>query len=142
MQLIYNTFQWWYVTESLGSNNPNGFVISFYIAIVLASIAFLLGCLLGEFKGGENDLNIVTGLLAVILVSAVLCLILAAGGPVIIIALLVVGIGYGLEKIGDFFRNASKNKEDRGTKALAELINSDPKIKAQYEELMKQTPEI
>jgi len=138
MQLINDMFHWWYISETI-TNSPNGLIIGMYSAGILGSIVWIIGCLIGEWK---TEFGVVGGFFAVGLVAAFVGLLLAIGGPVVVLLSIVIGFGYALQAIGDFWRNSVKDKETKRTKALAELISSDPAFKAQYEELMKQTPEI
>ncbi len=145
MQTINHIFNWWYYLNTYCPDKdiPNGFVISFWVMCILGISIYIVGCFLGEFKDNNGTMfGPIFAILAILMGVVVGTLFLSLGGPIIAIGLIVVGIGYGLQKIGDMWREGIKSKEDLGTKALAELIKSDPVIKAKYDELMKQTPEI
>lgn len=141
METIEEIFSWWYAGKSLYHDLPNGFIVSFYITSTLSTLVYIYGCLAGEFKD-EKGCGRIIGFLLVVLVGAFATLLIGIGGPIIIIISVVIGIGYILEKIGDCYRNGIKDKESKRLTALAELINSDPQFKAQYDELMKTTPKI
>ncbi len=140
METIKYIFTWWYQTNSLNHDMGNGMVVAIYVMVILGVLSYLIGSLLGEFK--DNEGGIFLGLLAILFCMVLGTLILAAGGPVFIIVGVVIGVGFLLEKVGDFYRTSVKTKESKRTEALADLISSDPAFKAQYEALMKDTPKI
>jgi hypothetical protein len=139
MQFINDTFHWWYIAETILKECPNGLAISMYLMGPLGIILWSIGCIMGEWK---NDSGVIGGFFIIAIIAASLCLGLSLGGPIIVVLSVVFGFGYGLQAIGDFFRKSIKDKETKRTKALADLISSDPVFKAQYEALMKNTPEI
>lgn len=76
-------------------------------------LAYLIGSFLGELKdNNESFFGPMLGMLAILLCSAVGTIILTIVGPILLIALVIVCIGYGLQEMGDLWRerkHKSKN---------------------------------
>lgn len=140
MQTFYDLFHWWYkLHDNSDSGVTNGLYYTAYQMFYLSIVAYICLCIGGVLKlGGDRW----AAPFVIVVCAVLITLLIGFGGPILVIFLTIIGIGYILEKIGDSFRNNSKSKESNRVKALAELINSDPDFKLKYEELIKNTPKI